>query len=48
MHRHPEKSSAPPIPTPELGGSALFSTKVSPLASGPKARMHAALGSLQG
>lgn len=43
-----QKRAVPPIPTPELGGSALFSTKVSPLASGPKARMHAALGALQG
>lgn len=47
MHRHPAKSSAP-IPTPELGGSVLSSTKVSPVALGPKARMHAALGALQG
>ena len=43
-----QKGAVPPIPTPELGGPALFSTKVSPLASGPKARMHAALGALQG
>lgn len=43
-----QQRAVPPIPIPELGGSLLSSTKVSPVASGPKARMHAALGTLQG
>lgn len=43
-----QKRAVPPIPTPKLGGSVLSSTKVSPGASGPKARMHATLGTLQG